>query len=340
MWFSSFDWQRQMGVGGGIGDNPPSPVNTVAPALSETTPETGVELSVSNGTWTNPGAFSYQWYQAITDGGEVVTDGGNPTGTPISGATSADYTPVVGDEGKLLFATVTSGGVVAYSNVSDASAASAPDASSAFLTFDGTDSKGVASRSTSMEPAGDFTVLVRARASILTNTKLFPTMIANRGGSSPMYWTLARSNTNLYATVRISANNTQSDNFGPISLDTWFNFAARRSGTEWQTWANGSFVGTPKTVPTTAITDANMYPCLGEYHNTVTNGRWEGDIEKAAYFNSALSSAQIAAWFASEDVTTNSPDHAWAIVEGSGSTTEDAVGSVNFTLTDTTWGAP
>jgi|GEM_PF-2248493 len=91
------------------------PVNTVAPALSSTTPVVGIALSVSNGTWTNsPTSYGYQWKWA-------------DTGAAISGATSASYTPVTGDISHTLKCDVTatnaSGSATTSSNTSSAVAA-------------------------------------------------------------------------------------------------------------------------------------------------------------------------------------------------------------------------
>jgi len=75
--------------------NVSTPVNSVAPALSTTTPNIGVALSVTTGTWTNsPTSYSYQWYWADTS-------------AVISGATSSSYTAVIGDVGHTLRCNVT-----------------------------------------------------------------------------------------------------------------------------------------------------------------------------------------------------------------------------------------
>jgi hypothetical protein len=68
------------------------PVNTVAPALSAT-PQAGVAVSVSTGTWTNsPSGYAYQW---------------KLNGSNIAGATTSSYTPIGGDVGGSLKCTVT-----------------------------------------------------------------------------------------------------------------------------------------------------------------------------------------------------------------------------------------
>jgi streptogramin lyase len=92
------------------------PVNTVLPALSTSSPEAGVSLSTSNGTWSNsPTSFSYQWQDCNSTGQNC---------TNISAATSSTYTPVVADVGKRLRAVLTaansSGSAVAASSVTNA----------------------------------------------------------------------------------------------------------------------------------------------------------------------------------------------------------------------------
>jgi len=68
-----------------------TPVNSVLPAITGTA-QTGVELTVSTGTWSNtPSSYTYQW---------------NADGVAIVGATLNAYTPVVDDEGSVLTVTV------------------------------------------------------------------------------------------------------------------------------------------------------------------------------------------------------------------------------------------
>jgi streptogramin lyase len=74
------------------------PMNTEAPRLSGT-PEVGVMMSVSTGTWSNePVAYSYQWEDCNTTGGEC---------TPIDGATNGNYRPSYKDLNHDLVAVVT-----------------------------------------------------------------------------------------------------------------------------------------------------------------------------------------------------------------------------------------
>ena len=97
--------------------NPPT--NSVAPALSSTSPVVGTAVTVTTGTWSgSPSSYTYQWWRA--------------DGTPaaISGATSSSYTPVSGDVGRTLLCKVTatgSGGTSSEvsSNTSSAVAATA-----------------------------------------------------------------------------------------------------------------------------------------------------------------------------------------------------------------------
>ena len=96
---------------------PAAPVNTVAPALSTTTPAQGAAISVTTGTWNgSPTGFAYQWAYADTS-------------AAISGATASSYTPVAGDVGHTLKCTVTAtnanGFSAASSNTSGAITATA-----------------------------------------------------------------------------------------------------------------------------------------------------------------------------------------------------------------------
>ncbi len=89
------------------------PVNTTAPAQSTSPPIVGVSLSVSNGSWANsPSSYAYQWERCNAAAENCV---------PISGATSASYTPSAADVANRLVAVVTA---------SNSAGASAPAASS------------------------------------------------------------------------------------------------------------------------------------------------------------------------------------------------------------------
>ena len=70
----------------------PLPSNTSAPSLSTLTPVVGVTLSISsNGSWSNsPLAYTYQWEDCNSSGGECV---------PIAGAVNQSYTPQARDAG-------------------------------------------------------------------------------------------------------------------------------------------------------------------------------------------------------------------------------------------------
>lgn len=95
------------------GTNPVlAPANTVVPAITGTA-QVGLALTASTGTWDNtPTGYTYQW----------KADGAN-----ISGATSATYVPLAGDQGKVVTVTVTasntSGAVAATSSATSAVAA-------------------------------------------------------------------------------------------------------------------------------------------------------------------------------------------------------------------------
>jgi hypothetical protein len=97
-----------------------APVNTAAPAISGT-PQQGLALTASTGTW-SPAATAYadQW-QRSTDGGQ--------TWTSITGATSSSYTPGTADLNAEIEVTVTAGN--AYGSASATSALAGPIASGA-----------------------------------------------------------------------------------------------------------------------------------------------------------------------------------------------------------------
>ena len=62
-----------------------APVNTAAPTISDTTPQSGQTLTANNGTWTGdqPIVFTYQWLRCNAGGQNCV---------PIPGATNQTYT--------------------------------------------------------------------------------------------------------------------------------------------------------------------------------------------------------------------------------------------------------
>lgn len=96
---------------------PAAPANTVAPALSTTTPVPGAAITVTTGTWNgSPTGFAYQWFYADTS-------------AAIGGATASSFTPVAGDIGHTLRVTVTAtnanGSSAASSNTSGAVTAAA-----------------------------------------------------------------------------------------------------------------------------------------------------------------------------------------------------------------------
>ncbi|WP_295640193.1 SwmB domain-containing protein [Novosphingobium sp.] len=103
-----------------------APVNTVAPALSTTSPTQGNSVTVTTGTWNgSPTGFTYQWFYADTS-------------ATIGGATASSYTPVAGDVGHTLRVTVTAtnanGSSATGSNTSGAVTATASAAFAQFVT--------------------------------------------------------------------------------------------------------------------------------------------------------------------------------------------------------------
>lgn len=81
-----------------------TPVNTVAPVISGSTP-VGSTLTTTNGTWTNSPTFTYQWYRGAT---------------LITSATAATYVTVTADTGLAVTCRVTgtnaAGSAVGISN--------------------------------------------------------------------------------------------------------------------------------------------------------------------------------------------------------------------------------
>ena len=80
--------------------SPPSaPVNTVAPAVDDSTTAVQYFLTTSNGSWTgSPISYTYQWYREPQTGGSI---------DPIIGETSNTYELVSGDEDYLVTCQVT-----------------------------------------------------------------------------------------------------------------------------------------------------------------------------------------------------------------------------------------
>lgn len=86
-----------------------APTNSVKPAISGIA-QTGVLLTAYSGVWSGNPTYAYQWQ---------ADDAGNGTYADISGATSATFTPVVGNVGDSLRLKVTAtnggGSTTAYS---------------------------------------------------------------------------------------------------------------------------------------------------------------------------------------------------------------------------------
>lgn len=97
-------------VGGAVSAGPSVPVNTIAPALNDTSVGVGDTVTCGTGTWTNtPTSYAYQWKR----------DGSN-----IGGATSNSYLVDAADEGAVLTCAVTASnaggaGSPALSNATD-----------------------------------------------------------------------------------------------------------------------------------------------------------------------------------------------------------------------------
>ncbi|MBD3923713.1 carboxypeptidase regulatory-like domain-containing protein [Nocardioides cavernae] len=93
---------------------PPRMTNTAVPTISDTTPAVAQSLTATPGTWTpSDGTYAYQW---LADG------------APVAGATTAAYTVVAADQGKVLSVRVTASkaGFVTDSATSAATSAVAP----------------------------------------------------------------------------------------------------------------------------------------------------------------------------------------------------------------------
>lgn len=75
-----------------------APTNVVLPSISGAAVQTGVLLTAVDGEWTGEPVLTYQWQ---------ADDAGNGVFADISGATSATFTPVVGNEGDALRLEVT-----------------------------------------------------------------------------------------------------------------------------------------------------------------------------------------------------------------------------------------
>jgi len=87
--------------GKGISGAPPPsiPVNTIAPAVDDSTTAVQYFLTTDNGTWSgSPTSYTYQWYRVPQTGG---------TNDPIIGETANIYELVIGDEDYLVTCEVT-----------------------------------------------------------------------------------------------------------------------------------------------------------------------------------------------------------------------------------------
>jgi threonine/homoserine efflux transporter RhtA len=97
---------------------PAAPANTTPPAISGT-PQEGLALTTSTGTWTSsPTSYTFQWKRCDSSGANCAS---------IAGATSAQYVLASSDVGKTLRASVTASNTTgSTSATSSATAAVAP----------------------------------------------------------------------------------------------------------------------------------------------------------------------------------------------------------------------
>jgi len=96
--------------GKGISSAPPSsiPVNTIAPAVDDSTTAVQYFLTTDNGTWSgSPTSYTYQWYRVPQTGG---------SNDPIIGETANSYELVSGDEDYLVTCQVTATNAVGSSS--------------------------------------------------------------------------------------------------------------------------------------------------------------------------------------------------------------------------------
>lgn len=84
-----------LSTGGGSGDQTPPPTVTPGNVMIDGTPQVGSQLTVDPGTWSPAGTPTFQWLE---------------DGSPLSGETSATYTPQADDAGEMLQVAVTEDG--------------------------------------------------------------------------------------------------------------------------------------------------------------------------------------------------------------------------------------
>ena len=211
------------------------------------------------------------------------------------------------------------------------------------LDFDGVDdSAAVSARTESMEPAGDFTAVVRFRFDGTYNASRYPKVFGSEGSSRD--WSIWAHDTGIN---RIFAYIDTSDDFavvrGPAIGSGWRSAAMWRAGTSLYLRVDGTTYG-PTTISGDAITSSNMRVRLGRWGSDSIS-YFEGLIERAAYWDGLLDGTNLAAQEAAIDahfagtVLTGSPDHAWAINEGTGSTLTDvgSVGGATMNIIGATW---
>lgn len=126
---------------GGTVTPPAAPVNTAPPAISGT-PEEGQALTASTGTWSNsPTAYAFQWRRCDATGASCAA---------IAGATGQSYAAGAADVGTTLRVAVTAsntGGSATAESSATASVVAKPGPSQQTLTFSGSLTAKVTSRS-------------------------------------------------------------------------------------------------------------------------------------------------------------------------------------------------
>jgi hypothetical protein len=280
--------------------------NSVAPVLSPSSATfTGVQLSVSHGTWSGyPSSYSYQW--------QVSTDGS--TWTDISGATAATFTPDSSYATKYVRAAViaTNGfgpSAAAFSDpTAELSVASFPPGAIAYWKLDDDESGGV-SLVDSTGNGNDLTnnngvalgigilngCSVFGGSGYLTNLTL-PT--ASQFSISFWFNYISYNVTNstisgcdaavIYNNGDYFRNYTQEENLSPANYNTWNHFVATFDGTDYKSYFNGVLIAT--TAMSATCSDINF----GSYGGSQI---CDGKLDEAAIWPRALSAEEVTALY-------------------------------------------